>query len=353
MSQQMQSDDRRERSIEEQEVYTPRQVNTDTREQSRQDEPVGHAESAGNDEYGGYEPGYGGQRQQQEEKLRPESERPSQYAGPQGQSSQRKRRRWVRPLVIAVILLILLGGMSSGFRYLGFGTTMHTETPQAFTVNQNAVISVQNNVGNITIHRGGSGNQVSVTTTVRDDFLGHDPQVAYNSGDGNTLNIAVEDNRSGLNFVNLSSVNLDITVPDNMNLDLHTSLGDINIEGFQGQITAQSSAGDVTVTDVNLSGSGELQSSAGNVDFSGTFADNANYTLHTSAGNVDANFDPQDNVHIDARTSAGDIDSDLPAVQVRDDGPVNKEAHGDLGNSQNQATVSLETSAGNVDIGEQ
>ena len=251
-----------------------------------------------------------------------------------------------------LILLALLSGISSGFRYLGIGTTVHTNAAQSFTVNQQAVVSVQNNVGNITIHRG-SGNQVSVTATVRDDFLGHDPKVSYKNPDSNTVDIAVEDNGSGPNFLNLSSVNLDITVPDNMALDLHTSVGNIDIQGIRGQVTARSSAGNVTITNANLSGSGELQSSAGNVNFNGGFADNANYRLHTSAGNVSVNFAPNANVHIDARTSAGNINSDLPQVPVNDKGPVSKEAHGDLGSGQNPATVMLDTSAGNVDIGEQ
>src|SRR5689334_25448696 len=102
MSQQMQFDDRRERSPEQQEPYTPRQVNADPREQSQQNEPINEpvGEEAASYE-AGYEPGYAGQRQREGEKLQPEAKSGPQRssASHQGQS-RRKRRGWLRPLIV-------------------------------------------------------------------------------------------------------------------------------------------------------------------------------------------------------------------------------------------------------------
>ncbi len=346
MSQQNMQFDERGQSLpgEREEVYTPRQVNVDPREQSQRQTPVEDSEGTAED-YGGYEPGYAGQRQRQEEKLKPGT---TQRAQPQGKPQ--KRRGWLRPLIVVLIILAVLGATSSGFRFLGIGTTTTTLGPKTFIVDNQATITVTDNVGNITIHKG-SGNQVVVNATVKEDIFGHNPQVDFQNADNNgDLAISVKDDRSGLGFFNLSSVDLDITVPDNMVLDLHTSLGNIDIEDVQGQVTAESNAGNVTVTDAHLSGRGQLHSNAGNVDFEGDFADYANYTLKTNAGNVTGTFDPNDNVSIEAHTNAGNIDSEVSSVHTSEDGPVDKRARGDLGSDENRAHVSLETNAGNINI---
>jgi hypothetical protein len=353
MSQQqhMQFDDRRQGSPgeSEEETYRPRQVNADPREQSRsggpEEETIGVEESA-NDS--GYEPGYMGQRQKQGEKLQPESGTRPQYAQPQTPLQRRRRRGWLRQLVVVLLIIALLGGFSSGARFMGLGTTAHGEQ-QSFNVSQNANVVVQNNIGNITIHKG-SGNQIEVNATVRDDFLGHKPAVRSEASDSNNISITTEVDRSGLSFFNLSGVDLDITVPDSMKLNLQTDSGNINVEDIQGQLIAEADSGNVSVSNANLSGEGHIQTDAGNINFDGELADNAKYTMTTNAGNVHAKFTPDENVQIDARTDAGNIDSDFPEVSGSGNGPVEKEAHGTIGNGQNSADVTLQTDAGNINI---
>jgi len=110
-------------------------------------------------------------------------------------------------------------------------------------------IVVVNPVGSITIQVASpTANTVGVQTD------GLQPSVAYA---GNSLLLAPAPGGAQDNMV--------ITVPQNIGLSLRTVQGNIQVNGFNGQVVAQSYSGAITLTGANLGGQSLLSSYSGTI----------------------------------------------------------------------------------------
>jgi Putative adhesin len=144
------------------------------------------------------------------------------------------------------------------------------------------------------------------------------------------------------------SQNITIELPVAFQVTAHSSGGDVSASGLTGQLDLTSSAGDVA--DDGAIGRLTMTSSAGDVD--GTNLRSSDVTASSSAGDVSLQF-AVDPTRVEAGSSAGDVDVRVPnqvayRVTVQSSG-------GDAVNRVNQESTSTRTidahsSAGDVSV---
>ena len=280
---------------------------------------------------------------------------PPQYGGsplPDSRPPQQPKKRSSRWLwiILAIIGGLVLGCIGStivvALTLSSFARLERPVTPPyggsnlkpiSFSVGAHPTIIISNAFSNTNIHAGSAR-----SVTINGSF-GITPQINY-SQDSNTLTVTVE---------GPESVNLDVTVPNNADLQVDTNSGDIDVTGVSGQMSLSSTDGTINATDVSLSGqstlednggtinatndslSGQskLETTTGSVTFKGSIDPHGTYIFGSTSGSVDVTLPGNSSFHVDA--TAGSISSAFPEVKVS-----GAEAHGDVG-SPPRATVTL------------
>lgn len=341
-NQQMQFEDSNRQKIE-QDTYKATPINTDPREQPRSEAPV--SEGYAGPGYRGTSEGYAAPqedpitaRQMYGAKLQPD----------QQPRRRGRRRRWWRPLVAVIVILALLAALTSpitGAFGVRIGWSTSTLPAHTYQVSGLANVTINDNIGDIHVHTG-SGNTVQITATVEHGPLTGVPTVNWGSSNQGPINVSVSEG-SGINFLSTSTVDFDVTLPSSANLDLHTNLGSIDVDGATGQANLSTNAGSITMTNSHLSGNGTLSTNAGSVNFSGDLDPSASYTMRTNAGSVNVTLPASSSFHVDATTNAGSINSTFP-VTIQGNG-AGKEVHADVG-SDPRAQLNLSTNAGEINV---
>ena len=189
---------------------------------------------------------------------------------------------------------------------------------------------------------------MSITTTIDSNVLGSTPTITYAHADGGHVNATVSN--GSLDFIGSDIVDFDVAVPGNVDLDLHTSVGDIDVINVRGQLHAQNNTGSISVAQTTLMGSGSLETNTGSITFNGAIATHANYHLESNVGQVDVTLPANSAFHIDAVTGLGSISNDFPAVHVVNKFPHGSEAHGSVGGNNPSVMLSLQTDTGSIGI---
>jgi len=161
------------------------------------------------------------------------------------------------------------------------------------------------------------------------------------------------------------SIRLEVKVPRQADLDLHT--GDGNIEGDDVQGSLQFTTGDGNVTFHSIGGKLRARTGDGNIRISGRFDDldihtgdgnveaeavsgskmDSSWLVRTGDGNVELRVPSDLSADVDVRTGDGRITFDLP---VTISGTVNRSAlHGKL--NQGGPMLEVRTGDGNVHLG--
>jgi hypothetical protein len=104
------------------------------------------------------------------------------------------------------------------------------------------------------------------------------------------------------------NVDLYITIPSNITLDISTEVGSIEIKDITGEISAQTNTGSVKA--VNIAGEIQLVTKVGNIDFTAPNDLSAKIQANTKVGSIDSEF-PLDvaKTSITASTAKGTIGS--------------------------------------------
>ncbi len=206
---------------------------------------------------------------------------------------------------------------------------------------------ISNAFSNTDIHAG-SAKSVTINPTQDNGSFGIAPQINY-SQDGNTITVTVE---------GPESVNLDVAVPNNADLQVDTNSGDIDVTGVSGQMslssttgtinatndslsgqsTLESNGGTINATNDSLSGQSKLSTTTGSITFKGSIDPHGTYLFGSTSGSVDVTLPDNSSFHVDA--TAGSISSAFPEVNIQHPGGSGAEAHGDVG-SPPRATVTL------------
>lgn len=305
------------------------------------------------------------------------------------QSQPRKHPAWRAAVLCLLALAVALGilGLTGGFSFASIQKSLPT---RAFTINGHGSLVINNNSGTFHIHEGttnqiivqGSehafglvsnfnntqvqyaqqGNTVTLNANEGWDILGGsgidftitvpanlditirggstdidmtqiDGQVNANIGSGNLhLN-----NVNGA--LNLSTGSGDITVSDEQGaVSAHTSSGNIQINQLTGPVDLSTSSGDITLDQAHISGQDHLQTSSGNIHFSGTLDSRGTYQMNTSSGNITLNLPASASFQLTTATDSGNINNAFNTSTT--------------GNAPHP-TLTLKTSSGDINLQKQ
>jgi hypothetical protein len=349
----------------EQEPYIPQPINTEPREQPGWQTPPPQQERV----YTG-PPSY------------PEPQAEKIGVGQYAQRPRRRRSPWLW-LIVVLIAFALIGRIATPF--YGPHPRLHSEQalkPVSFLVSVHPTIVINNPTGTIDVHAG-SADTVTINPTQKDGF-GNPPQINYDqSQDSNTITVTVED----------ASVNFDVTVPSNADLQLETTDGGIHVTGVSGQMSLSSTVGNINATQDSLSGQSTLSNTDGNINasqdslsgqstlstnggninasqdslngqstlstttgiitFNGSINPNGTYQFSSTTGTIEITLPGNSSFHVDAATTTGSISSVFPEVNIQQpNGSGGADAHGDVG-SPPRATVTLENNGGSISLNKQ
>jgi hypothetical protein len=201
-------------------------------------------------------------------------------------------------------------------------------------------------------------------------------QQAASTANANTTPTATNTPTSSANTLTINvtlpqatdnQVDLTITVPPiamqsdqtPLAVDIEAPRGNIDVEGLSGKMLLQGDTGNITVTKAILSNGSKLQTSAGDITFSGFLliptttdpASDVSYMLSNETGNINVTLPGNTNVMLSAYTNIGTINSDFPIKTSNQGGSITY--NGPLNSSvqaSTTATLILHLSTGNVHI---
>lgn len=183
------------------------------------------------------------------------------------------------------------------------------------------------------------------------DLTGIDGQVDADSSSGNlhlngisgalqlstsSGNIVVTDARSEVS-AHTSSGDIGVTGAQG-EVNAHTSSGNIDIHQLNGPVNLSTSSGNITLEQASISGQDQLQTSSGNINFSGTLDPHGTYQMSASSGDITLNLPASSAFLLSTSTSSGDIDNAFSTPST---------------GSAPYATLTLKTSSGNITLHKQ
>ncbi|HEY0755364.1 MAG TPA: DUF4097 family beta strand repeat-containing protein [Ktedonobacteraceae bacterium] len=301
-----------------------------------------------------------------------------------------RRRRVGLVLVLCLLGLALSLGILGVTDGVAFNSMQKALPTRAFTINGHGSLVINDNSGTFHIHEG-AGNQVLVQGKeyaygLVSNFASM--HVDYRQ-EGNLVTL---DATEGWSLLGSTGITFDITVPANLdvtihgnatdtdlthidgnvnahsnsgNLELNTVNGDLNlnttsgnigITGEQGAVSAHSSSGNIevkqlmgpvnlfsssgniTLEQANLSGQDQIQSSSGDIEFTGTLDPAGTYQMNTSSGNITLKLPDNSAFRTTIGTSNGEINNAFSAPTT---------------GSTPYATLVLKTSSGNITLEKQ
>jgi Putative adhesin len=160
---------------------------------------------------------------------------------------------------------------------------------------------------------------------------------------------------------------LDVTVPADTDLKLHTNSANINVTGVTGQMTLTANDGSITLTHCNVNGTSllndntgainvtqsalngqiTLSNNTGHITFIGSIGSPGTYDIENNDGSIDATLGQSASFHVNVTTNSGSITTDYPGIHLQ-----NKEIHADVGTSPH-ALLSLNTNTGTITLHKQ
>ena len=357
-------------------TYTPQPVNDDRRERFQQ--PVVETPPV-------QEEGYAGYAGAQPEQFR----QPPTYQYPQSPYRRRRHRAWLW-IIIIVLFFSLMGGGASALGSIGQRSVTQEHAFNNLPAGTPTII-INEADGNIHVSH---GNSLNIEDVKQSSFF-DDPNninVKFDTS-GNVITVNVD---SGSSFLSSRSVDFNITVPDNANLQLKTTSGDISVDNTSGSMTLTTTSGNVTTTndtfngdatlsatsgdihaendtfsgnaflsttsgDISmdqdtLNGSAKVNDTSGNIDFNGTLASSnaphTSYQFTTVSGDISVGLPSNANVNVQADTTSGSIDAGdfSSTITVQDTNQGSGSHAGGVIGSPSDALLVLGTSSGDITI---
>jgi hypothetical protein len=301
---------------------------------------------------------------------------------PDGPQPPRGTSRWFWPGVSLLILVAIFGGLATASVLL----THEITASKTVAVDSTPRLVLTSQVGSVHLVNGPAG-QIHVVMRQR-VLQGNNRLIAVHfdlSQDGNTLTITSDQVPDvSIGFYE-SKVDFDISAPSQTALNIHTDSGNITSQGIDGQMTLTTSSGDI-VTDggsnqvtlatssgdiaaSNISGHLQLSTSSGDikatnasatgdstfhtdsgdVTYTGTLIQSANFGFYTSSGTVSLTLPSSASFQVRASTDSGSIDSDFSAVDILRGNGSGAVANGTVG-SPPYAQISIQVNSGDIHL---
>jgi hypothetical protein len=201
---------------------------------------------------------------------------------------------------------------------------------ETFQVSGAPTVVINDPAGNVTVHVGDDNFVTLNSPSLFGPSDGGGGQVQTSqSNDGNTINVTVPDGLGSFGGA------LDVTVPANANIEIQSRTGTITIEGVNGQVTAQTESGSISVINSELSGASTLQSQSGSINFQGSLDPQGDYQFISDSGSVNLLLPADASFHLDASHGSGAFNNAFGSNNVGNGGP----------------TVAVRSDTGSINIG--
>ena len=263
------------------------------------------------------------------------------------------------------------GGARVGGRAGGQGETTETLTRIVRLV-PGGTFDLRNPVGDITITGGGSEARIEATKRVRNVPDGRMRALL----EATRIDIAERGGNVQVRTVHppvrgVATVDYIITLPQNANIILRTTSGNVSVQNFSGdELTADTLSGNFTVRDLRsrmlqvhtVTGNmllhdiatqrAILDSVAGNLEFAGRLLRNGQYELQTHSGDIRVTPSGNPGFDLEAKTYRGDLRSEIVLRLLQPPGGrgprVQKIMRGTVGDAG--ATLTTSSFSGNTVI---
>jgi hypothetical protein len=279
---------------------------------------------------------------------------------------QPRRRRGSPPwLVVGIIVfaLIFVLGLAQGYQatrgFNGLPDISHSvsfakpqhgfpfQDGQQFKIGPSNILNVVNLTGSITVVTGGLPGVVTVQPSRSDSFFGsHEPLQdsalqTSQSGDG-ALTVTVNADSSNV-------IDVTITVPQGIILNLQTQDGNISVSDIIGQMTLSSGSGDIELEGDTLQQHSSIQTDSGDIDFTGAIDPHGTYQLSSNSGDITVGLGGGTPYHLHAISQSGTFTGNGAASSFSsgDGNGINQQ--GNVG-SNPQASLTLQTQSGDIDL---
>lgn len=345
-----------------------RVINTDPREQAWQQADI----------YPPYEQGYSGFRDpwSEGEKLRPEPKSEKNVGGLLALiallcavfiagSLFGVIFSWLSWVIVIVLIVAGLGALATNWRIV----TIPVPT-RSFQIMEHARLVIQNGAGKVSIRRGEEG-AISVAATKRASGFGIDPEKMqiFCDQQGDTLNIATRVSWNIFQF-GLRSIDFEITVPANCDVQLENGSGRVAVqgtngdirlrtgggrieayhlggqiamktggggikvgdlrgqmlittggggvqgEGLQGQLSLTTGGGGITLKQSQLAGSSRIVTGGGGIVFEGSLDPRSSTEVKSGGGGIVLRLPASASFSLDAKTGGGGVHNEFGGNQV-------------------------------------
>jgi hypothetical protein len=212
-------------------------------------------------------------------------------------------------------------------------------TEQVYPVGQAPTLEVDNFAGDVTVRVGEDGRIRAVVTkkATGSDSLGRIDVDLTQLDNG----LRIRTSRPSALTANMS-VDIDLFVPADAQLQLDTGAGNVQVDGVTGEISAHTGAGNVEVR--GAAAPVNLNTGAGNVDYDGQ--PGGTCTFSTGAGNISLQLPADLNAQIELNTGIGNIS--LGGFDVVGD-TSGTDVQGTIGTGEG-ATIEANTGVGNISL---
>ena len=232
---------------------------------------------------------------------------PGEVADPQAQTSP------YPPLPLpgsgqGPVLVVRLLGLGLALALIGFGafgviTVFFRQSEQQSGVFAGPVrrVVAETDIGDITVHRAEPGQDLVIRRTTGWSFRRPETEVVNTAG---VVTVTGRCNTAAVSFGDCS-VDLDITLPQEVAVQVSTGTGDIRADGVSGEFTANTGTGDVQLRDLR---SPQVNAATGTGDLMVTMVTAPESVLaRTSTGDLRITV-PDDGAsyRVSARASVGD-----------------------------------------------
>ncbi len=261
-------------------------------------------------------------------------------------------------LLLSFLLISLPGCTTDQVHHSTVRSVLPSHT---FIVTARPSLTIHNDSGSVTLHTG-KDDAVIVTATQHVSDLNtlntpdaqytpdaKDMQVNYDQ-QGNTISVeALNISNAALRTI---SVDFDVFVPPGSDVQVYAGYGSIDADGLHGRTTLEThdgdiavrnisgpmtingtngfvsadniqgslslslSNGDVALRHVSLTGSSQITTEHGSIDFEGSIESHGSYRFHTDIGTIDLTLPTSSSFDLDAVTGRGSIENEFGSTHV-------------------------------------
>ena len=220
-----------------------------------------------------------------------------------------------------ITLLLLMSGVLTDFlrqepdRIPPESTSASNTTSETYDFDALPHLVIAGSVGNVMIRANRDSSAITIHhtktaygTSEEDATEKLDDVIITTAHEGNTLTINTVQRQSN-NSQRSNRVDLVITVPDEIALDVDVATGNVQIVGVRAAAVfkVRVETGDVTLENVTAPEGMDIQANAGSLTFAGTIGSEGEYALTASIGSLVARLPAATHARLDGQTTLGSI----------------------------------------------